>query len=368
MTGIYLKHGDAYLTMNETAFDAETVLQELIERHPEMLAGDDAGHGPLLLVKREAGVADAEDAGTRWSLDHLYLDASGVPTLVEVKRSSDTRARREVVAQMLDYAANAKASFNIDQLQAWIAERATIHGRTVVDELRDTLAVEDTDAYWAQVATNLAAERLRLIFVSDAIAPELRTIIEFLNGQMARTEVLAIEVKQYTDTGGAHQTIVPRVVGDTEQARQTKATRGQARAIDRTGLLAALAERDKSEADAAGGLLDWAEARPEVEVWWSKDTANIGVSRMKSRPAILRIWTTRGIEVRLQSLRTSEGWDDARCDELIARLQRIDGLRFDAGRQWPKAPLAPLADPDARREFTAVIEDVFVQGRGQHAE
>jgi hypothetical protein len=29
-----------------------------------------------------------------------------VPTLVEVKRSDDTRIRREVVGQMLDYAAN----------------------------------------------------------------------------------------------------------------------------------------------------------------------------------------------------------------------------------------------------------------------
>ena len=30
-----------------------------------------------------------------------------MPTLVEVKRSSDTRIRREVVGQMLHYAANA---------------------------------------------------------------------------------------------------------------------------------------------------------------------------------------------------------------------------------------------------------------------
>ena len=47
--------------------------------------------------------------------------------------------------------------------------------------------------------TNLKAERFRLVFVSDSIGAELRRIIEFLNGQMSRTEVLAIEVKQYTD-------------------------------------------------------------------------------------------------------------------------------------------------------------------------
>ena len=40
-------------------------------------------------------------------LDHLFLDQDGVPTIVETKRSSDNRLRKEVVAQMLDYASNA---------------------------------------------------------------------------------------------------------------------------------------------------------------------------------------------------------------------------------------------------------------------
>jgi hypothetical protein len=42
------------------------------------------------------------DERTRWSLDHLFIDGDGVPTLVRVKRTSDPRARREVVAQMLE--------------------------------------------------------------------------------------------------------------------------------------------------------------------------------------------------------------------------------------------------------------------------
>src|SRR5687768_3680096 len=124
MGGIYLRAGEVYVALHERPYDAESVLQGLIERHPQMLSGDDAGHGPLLLVRREAGITDRDDAGPRWSLDHLYLDGDGVPTLVEVKRSSDTRARREVVAQMLDYAANAVSSFNVERLAAWVAQDA----------------------------------------------------------------------------------------------------------------------------------------------------------------------------------------------------------------------------------------------------
>ena len=73
----------------------------------------------------------------------------------------------------------------------------------------------------------------RLVFVSDEIPPSLRRIIEFLNGQMTRTEVLAIEVKQYTDAAGTQQTIVPRLVGETEAAKQTKSAVRRTPAIDR---------------------------------------------------------------------------------------------------------------------------------------
>ncbi len=51
-------------------------------------------------------------------MDHLFVDQAGVPTIVEVKRSSDARIRREVVGQMLDYAANAVVYWNLDHLRA----------------------------------------------------------------------------------------------------------------------------------------------------------------------------------------------------------------------------------------------------------
>lgn len=128
--GIYLRQGETYVSMTETPFEREDLLQALIAQHPEILADDEAGRGRLMLVRREAAVSDQEDGGGRWSLDHLYLDRDGVPTLVEVKRSSDTRGRREVVAQMLDYAANAKASFGSDRMVAWLDDEARARGTT----------------------------------------------------------------------------------------------------------------------------------------------------------------------------------------------------------------------------------------------
>ena len=71
-----------------------------------------------LLVSQEHGVPDRGGAtGDRWSLDHLFVDQDAVPTLVEVKRSTDSRIRREVVRQMMDYAANGVLYWPLDRLR-----------------------------------------------------------------------------------------------------------------------------------------------------------------------------------------------------------------------------------------------------------
>ena len=113
-----LKSDDELIEMRQQGYLLEAHLQELLAKYPSLLAGE--GLNPeaprrWLLVRREAGLADAEDGGMRWSVDHLFFDQDAVPTLVEVKRSSDTRIRREVVGQMLDYAANAVVPYPLSR-------------------------------------------------------------------------------------------------------------------------------------------------------------------------------------------------------------------------------------------------------------
>jgi hypothetical protein len=357
--GIYLKHGGTYVAMTERAYDAESVLQELIASHPEMLAGDAAAYGSLVLVKREVGVNDQEDGGARWSLDHLYLDAQGVPTLVEVKRRSDTRGRREVVAQMLDYAANAKTSFDAARLETWLEKDAVRRGTTTAEVLHDELGVEDLESFWQTVHTNLAAERFRLIFVSDVIGPELRKIIEFLNGQMTRTDVLAIEVKQYTDQAGEHQTIVPRVIGDTQASKAAKLPAGGGSPFDRERLLVRIGEAGTEPAVAATALLDWAAGNPRLEVTYGRQPA--ADIRLVGWRIFLRAWGDGTLEVSLHTLkRVNPPWDSERIEDLVQRIEAIDDVRFlSLKRNWPRMKLAPFADPRKFEQFVAIIDDVL---------
>ena len=208
--------------LQEIKYESEDLLQTLIERYPEILAGEqmDPDHPKKwLLISREMGVPGQEGGGDQWFLDHLFIDQDGIPTLVEVKRSTDTRIRREVVAQMLDYAANATVYWPVGLLR----QKFEAGHDNPAGDLNDILGVniEDGDSFWDKVDNNLRLGKLRLLFVADEIPASLQRIIEFLNGQMTDTEVLGVEIKQYVSES-KQRTLVPKLVGNTISAKQVK--------------------------------------------------------------------------------------------------------------------------------------------------
>lgn len=227
---IYLLRPDAGLSpMTESPYDSESMLQQLLATHPDLLAGEQIDQEEFrrwLLISREMGVPGEEDGGARWSLDHLFLDQDAVPTLVEVKRSTDTRIRREVVGQMLDYAANAIRFWPVEQIQSKFEARCEKDGLDAEEALSEHLKPEEDQAdFWQRVKTNLLAGKIRMVFVAEVIPAELRRVVEFLNSQMDPAEVLALEVRQFV--GDGMKTLVPRVIGQTETARQKKAPTGR---------------------------------------------------------------------------------------------------------------------------------------------
>jgi hypothetical protein len=120
--GIYLVQGDGGLVeMTEQEYASEDLLQKLLADYPNLLAGDQIDTTEprrWLLVSREMPLASEEDGSGRWSVDHLFLHQDAISTIVEVKRSTDTRIRREVVGQMLDYAANAVVYWPVETLRS----------------------------------------------------------------------------------------------------------------------------------------------------------------------------------------------------------------------------------------------------------
>jgi len=348
--------------MVETAYDSEDVLQALLAKFPDLLAGDQlAGALPRrwLLIGRETALPDDEDAGGRWSVDHLFLDQDAVPTLVEVKRSSDTRIRREVIGQMLDYAANAVVYWPIETLRGAFERRCERDGHDPDVELAAVLDPDaDAETFWEQAAANLKAGRIRLVFVADEIPRELRRVVEFLNEQMT-AEVIAIEVKQYVGEG--LRTLVPRIIGQTAAA-ETRKVRGEARQWDEASFFAELEKKQGPEdARVARELLEWASVQLPRFTWGKGkvDGSFIPVLDHNGQPHYpIGIYTSGRLEIQFMHLRPP--FDDLELRrEFLRRLNEIPGVSFpeEAITRRPRIELALLAaDPAALEVLKAALD------------
>lgn len=368
--GIYIIRDDNSLVeMRSSAFESEALLQQLLANHPSLLAGDavdPVNPRRWLLIAREQGVPGEEGGSGRWSLDHLFVDQDCVPTLIEVKRASDTRGRREVVAQMLDYAANGVVYWPIDALRQQYERTCAASERDPDELLREHLGRPDADLeeFWRGVDVNLRAGRIRMVFVADVIYPELKRIVEFLNAQMSPAEVIALELKHYTGQG--LRTLVPRLIGRTAEAERRK---GWSSAASTSSVRPQLtheewftqfaSERGAGEAAAARAVYDWwvneggeftvtSARRPSLIVKLPHDRGHCWPSVIKANgrvsTALCYVLTTAPfdqVENRREVLETLASTFDQRYGE-----RAIDGE--------PYVPLAMLQEPAAREKLFAI--------------
>jgi hypothetical protein len=359
----------------------EGILQRLLAQYPDLLAGDEmAGDVPRrwLLVARECGVPGEEGGPERWALDHLFIDQDGVPTLVEVKLSSDSRIRREVVGQMLDYAANGVAYWPVERLRQRLSDRCAREGgdpNQLVAALVGAEATEAVERFWSQVKTNLEAGKVRMVFLADEIPLELRRTVEFLNSQMDPAEVLAVEVRQFV--GEHHDTLVPSVIGQTMAARRKKDSGrepGEKWTAERY-FSRLQANRGDVVADAVRDLLAW--ITPLVtRVWWGegkRDGSFVpileldgGRSRGGQNVHFFVPWTYGAMEMQLQSLKEKPGFiDEPARREFVRRLNAVPGIVIpdDSIDRRPSFPLESLTDAETRAGFKRVIEWALAQVR-----
>lgn len=281
--------GGSIEPLEEQPFSTEEDIQDLIADHPELLDGGQISPGNprrWVLVAAEKGIAETSGTGARWAVDHLFVDQDAVPTLVEVKRGSSPEARRTVVGQMLEYAAHAARTWSAEELREAFGETAGKRGLDPDEALGELLQADgqpDAGRFWEAAAANLAASRLRLLFVSDAIPDSLERIVEFLNAQMPRIEVLAVEIKQFR--GESAQTLVPRVLGRTA-APSRRSGAGRSPKLTRESFLDRFADGELREA--TNRLLDAAQQSGKIE--WRPKSAVVRVECSRWPQPITAAW------------------------------------------------------------------------------
>lgn len=196
-----IKDNNELVAIHEEKHHNENNFQELLFLYPDLIPGDQIdSESPRrwLRVGREID-----------NIDIFLLDQDGTPTIVEVKKSNNSEIHREVVGQMLDYGSKLVFSQSAETILPQIEANSP---QSVQDFLDNEISEEE---FWENVDNNLKEEKMRLIVVSDEIPRNLQNIIEFLNNKIESTEVLALEIKQFTDDATGTKTLVPRLMGQT---------------------------------------------------------------------------------------------------------------------------------------------------------
>jgi hypothetical protein len=192
---------------------SERELQVILARHPQLLpvAHFDPLFGPPVCIGREVGTG----AGP---LDLLYVSASGYLTLVETKLWKSSEARRQVVAQIIDYTRRI-VRWDYSRLEEAFLEYARQYGvdqRGLIPYVAEH-SDEDLDemAFTDAINRNLRLGRVLLLIVGDGIREAVEEMTAYLQDVPNLQFTLGlVEVGCYAITGPAAPStlLVPRVV------------------------------------------------------------------------------------------------------------------------------------------------------------
>jgi hypothetical protein len=193
---------------------SEDWLQALLFKHPELLPiGEiEPAFEPVIPVCRELPTP----AGP---LDLLFISPDGLPTLVECKLWRNPEARREVVAQVLDYAKELSRWNYADLVRATCralgaAGDPLFAAANVSDEALPPHEFADA------VARNLRRGRFVLLIVGEGIRESVEELAEFLHayGHLSFTlALIELALHRLPDEFGGHLMVSPRVVTRTRE-------------------------------------------------------------------------------------------------------------------------------------------------------
>jgi hypothetical protein len=210
------------------------------------------------------------------------------------------------------------------------------------------------------------------LFVADSIPLEVRRIVEFLNNQMPKTEVLAIELRQFvTDR---LRTIVPTVYGQSPLTYGKRTTVG--RRWNEVSLFEKLAQNaSDTELDLARRIFSWMNegGKRPVVFGTGKDNGSVYPLLKPEGVAINPFYLSSDGKVYVQfgSLANKPVFGDlAKRRELMQHFNSIRGVHFgdtDLTR-YPSITLRQIVqDPNGVDHLFTALEwmDRQIQSAGQ---
>jgi len=218
MSSIIIREANGqHRVLESKPFSYEEVLKDSIIDLPSLVPLDSVtDEGVEFLILGEEWPAGTGRA------DVLLLGSDGVLTIVETKLSRNPEARREVVAQVLEYAAYLSESTIFDlQQRAEDFYRNSVKcpqpqkGRSFDENLEALLEEAGSDvgvdSFKSSVEEHLRSGRIRLIVAVDEVGEQAQKIVTFVNAH-STFELYLLQVSAFED-GNERHIFVPSLHG-----------------------------------------------------------------------------------------------------------------------------------------------------------
>jgi hypothetical protein len=277
MPSIIVQDGDGdSRVLPSRPFAYEEILQRKIAELPGLLPLETVSDEPVshLTIGKEwpAGTGKA---------DIVLIGSDAVLTIVETKLSRNSEARREVVAQLLEYAAYL-SEWTIYEIQRRTedffrsGDCLPEHTNKSFDEVLETFledSEESVDSLKASIERNLKQGRIRLIVAVDEISEQAQKIVTFVNSYSS-FDIYLLQVSEFEDNDG-RRTLVPSLYGYARKVSTTRSAR------------------------------QWDWEQYESELGWSKDQVSDAQRFLEKLQMVAKEWDP---EPRLH-----QGWLGLRC-------------------------------------------------------
>jgi hypothetical protein len=251
----------------------EAWLRDTLFRYPEIIPTEDidSTFGPLIPLCKELRT----DAGP---IDAVFINTSGRLTFVECKLWKNPQARREVVAQTLDYV-SALTRWEYADLQRQVGIALGSQGNIPFE-----LAQKQADGklreqeFGDSVSRSLREGRVLVLIAGDGIREGIQSLTELVNRSSTKAFTFGlIEVALYEFSNGRFA-IQPRVLAETETI-----TRQVTVANMPNGTEAILVDSLGDEPELTGERVTRGN-REHLRGWWQPIIDKIGFSDPEQEP------------------------------------------------------------------------------------
>jgi hypothetical protein len=255
---IVVTAGDSKRVVKRAEYVKEEELRTLIQDSPELFhaLGTNLTFIP---VGREVSVGQGR-------VDLVFVDSDGLVTLVETKLRANYESRREVVGQVLEYAAHASL-WTLEDVERMAAEFYSsaqapqdLSGATF-DSVADSFLQADRNAEQASgptvdelrsaITASLAGGHLRVVVGIDEDVESLERIVRYVS-RHSDLQVVLMQVSRFR-IDDERSVLIPSLIGDVPETHPRIASTR----ITRLGLVESFL--DPKEQDAVESLLSVAE-------------------------------------------------------------------------------------------------------------